>query len=163
ASILGWVGVLRQGKLPPERVGEVLETIERSGRVQAKLIDDLLDLSRMVAGRLRLEFQPVALAEIIEHALETVRPMAHETRVRMEVVLAPVSGVGAGDAVRLQQIVGNVLTNAVRYTPAGGRVELRLEAVGAQVQIVVRDTGKGIAPEFLPRVFEPFRQAADDA
>jgi signal transduction histidine kinase len=163
SSILGWAGVLRRGKLAPDDTKRALETIERSGRVQAKLIDDLLDVSRIVAGRLRLDLHPVSLAVIIEHALDTVRPMADEKGIRIDTALAPVALVVSGDAVRLEQVVWNLLSNAVRFTPAGGRVDVRLERAGAQARIIVQDSGKGIAPDFLPRVFEPFRQAAHGA
>jgi signal transduction histidine kinase len=163
SSILGWVAVLRQGKLTPEDGTRALETIERSGRMQAKLIDDLLDVSRIVAGRLRLDLHPVSLADIIEHALDTIRPMADEKGVRITVTLGPVAGAVSGDAMRLEQVVWNLLSNAVRFTPTGGQVNVRLEPAGTEAQVIVQDSGKGIAPDFLPRVFEPFRQGGQAA
>jgi PAS domain S-box-containing protein len=160
AAMLGWVGVLRQGKLPAERVARALETIERNGRLQSELIDDLLDMSRIITGRLRLVMEPTRLQPVVQAALDAVRPDALAGGVELDVVLDPGARV-VGDALRLQQVASNLLGNAVKFTPRGGRVEVRLESRDGDVRLVVRDTGRGIPAEFLPHVFEPFRQADD--
>src|SRR5207253_753496 len=160
ASMLGWVRVLRQGKVSPERAARALQTIERSGRMQAELIDDLLDVSRIVTGRLRLNLGPVNLQAVAQAALDAIRPDTAGNGVRLEASL-DAGGTVLGDAIRLQQIVSNLLNNAVKFTPAGGCVELRIERADRGARLVVRDTGRGIAPEFLPQIFEPFRQADD--
>ena len=160
ASMLGWVRVLRQGKVSPERAARALQTIERSGRMQAELIDDLLDVSRIVTGRLRLNLGPVDLQAVAQAALDAIRPDTAGNGVRLEASL-DAGGTVLGDAIRLQQIVSNLLNNAVKFTPAGGCVELRIERADRAARLVVRDTGRGIAPEFLPQIFEPFRQADD--
>jgi len=159
-SMLGWAAVLRQGAQSPERVTRALETIERSGRLQAKLIDDLLDASRIVHGRLVLELQPVGLRAVVEGALDTIGPEAARKDVTIEPTLAE-DAVVVGDAVRLQQVVANILSNAVKFTPAGGRAQIEIACEGDAARIVVRDDGVGIDPEFLPHVFDPFRQADD--
>jgi PAS domain S-box-containing protein len=159
-SMLGWTAVLRQGAQPPERVARALDTIERSGRLQAKLIDDLLDASRIVHGRLQLDLQPVGLRGVVEAALEAIRPEAAKKGVSIASVLADDATV-VGDAVRLQQVVANVLSNAVKFTPGGGSVHVSLGTEPGAARIVVRDEGIGIDASFLPHVFEPFRQADD--
>jgi signal transduction histidine kinase len=158
-AMLGWVAVLRQGKLPEAKRGRALDIIEQSGRAQARLIGDLLDVSRMVSGRLRIEPRPVTLPPIIQAAVDAVQPAADAKRVHVRCLFDPRVGAVAGDADRLQQVIWNLLSNAVKFTPPGGRVELRLEAQDDEVRIVVTDTGEGIAPSFLPHVFERFRQA----
>ena len=160
ASMLGWVRVLRQGKVSPERAARALQSIERSGRIQAELIDDLLDVSRIVTGRLRLNLTPVDLRAVAQAALDAIRPDAVGNDVRLEASLEA-GGTVLGDAIRLQQIVSNLLSNAVKFTPAGGCVELRVERTDREARIVVRDTGRGITPELLPQIFEPFRQGDD--
>jgi PAS domain S-box-containing protein len=159
-AMLGWVSVLRQSQLPPDRVTRALQTIEQNGRVQAALIDDLLDVSRLVTGRLQIEFAAVDLHAVVEAALDGIRPAAAARGVRLASSLADDVTV-SGDAIRLRQVVSNLLSNAVKFTPAGGAIEVRLERHGAMARVVVRDEGAGIAPEFLPYVFEPFRQAED--
>jgi PAS domain S-box-containing protein len=158
-AMLGWVGALRQGKLTPEKSSRALDIIEQSGRAQARLIGDLLDVSRMVSGRLHLDLRPVDLATVLRTALDTVRPAAQAKAVRLEALLDARIGPVAGDPDRLTQVVWNLLSNAVKFTPAGGQVELRLEQGESEVRIVVRDTGEGITPAFLPHLFERFRQA----
>jgi PAS domain S-box-containing protein len=160
ASMLGWVRVLRQGKVSPERAARALETIERSGRMQAELIEDLLDVSRIVTGRLRLNLAPVDLRAVAQAALDAIRPDTAGNGVRLEASL-DAGGTVLGDTIRLEQVVSNLLNNAVKFTPAGGSVELRIERTDREARIVVRDTGRGITPEFLPQIFEPFRQADD--
>jgi PAS domain S-box-containing protein len=159
-AMLGWVSVLRQAKLPPERVAQALQTIEQNGRVQAALIDDLLDVSRIVTGRLHIEFTAVDLRAVVEAALDGIRPVASAKGLRLEASLADDATV-SGDAIRLRQVVSNLLSNAVKFTPAEGAVEVRLERHRGTARVVVRDEGAGIEPEFVPYVFEPFRQADD--
>ncbi len=158
ASMLGWVSVLKTG-VTGERAARALETIERSGRVQAKLIEDLLDVSRVVTGKMRLDLKLTELPAIVRQAVDTILPTADAKGIRLEAHLDPTAGPVAGDADRLQQIAWNLLSNAVKFTPPGGRVEVRLERREENVCLVVRDTGRGIAREFLPCVFERFRQA----
>ena len=157
-AILGWTQLLRSGReVTGEDVKEGLEIIERNSRVQVKLIEDLLDMSRVVSGKLRLEVTWVDMREVIKAAVDTVMPAADAKEIRIEMEM---DGEGSimGDAGRLQQVVWNLLSNAVKFTPRGGRVEVRLERVAAGVEIRVSDTGQGIKPEFLPHVFERFQQ-----
>ncbi|MBD2463204.1 PAS domain-containing protein [Oscillatoria sp. FACHB-1407] len=157
--ILGWARLLQQGNLDAERTAIALETIERNAKLQAQLIEDLLDVSRILQGKLRLNISPVSPVATIAAALETVRLSAEAKGIEIQTVLDSKTGWINGDASRLQQIVWNLLSNAVKFTPSGGRVEVRLEQVGTCIQIQVSDTGQGINPDFLPHVFEYFRQA----
>jgi PAS domain S-box-containing protein len=158
-AILGWAHMLRGGQLEGEGAGKALETIERNARSQAQLIEDLLDVSRIVTGKLRLDVVPVSPHSFIDAAVEAVRPAADAKGVRLQKVIDTGVGVVMGDPARLQQVVWNLLTNAVKFTPRGGRVQVRLERVNSSVEMAVSDTGAGIDPEFLPHVFERFRQA----
>ena len=160
-AMLGWVAVLRQGKLGEAKAARAMDIIEQSGRAQARLIGDLLDVSRMVSGRLRIEMRPVILPPIVQAAIDAVQPTAEAKRVHVRCLFDPSIGPVAGDADRLQQVVWNLLSNAVKFTPSGGRVELRLERDGPEARIVVLDTGQGIPADFLPHVFERFRQGED--
>jgi signal transduction histidine kinase len=160
-AMLGWVAVLRQGKLGEAKAARALDIIEQSGRAQSRLIGDLLDVSRLATGRLRIEPRPVELPPVVQAAVDAVHPAAEAKRVHVRCLFDPSVGPVAGDPDRLQQIVWNLLSNAVKFTPEGGRVELRLERDPREVRIVVTDSGRGIAPDFLPYVFEPFRQAED--
>ncbi len=158
-AILGWTQVLRspEGQKAAE-LQHGLEVIERNARAQVQLVDDLLDVSRILAGRMRLDVQRVGLIEIMRSAIESVRPAAQAKGVRLESILDPRDGVVSGDPGRLQQIVWNLLSNAVKFTPKGGRVQVRLERVDSQVEISVADTGIGIPQKFLPYVFDRFSQ-----
>jgi signal transduction histidine kinase/ActR/RegA family two-component response regulator len=158
AAVLGWARILRTAKLDAPSVARALETIERNARVQGQLIEELLDVSRIVAGKLRLEIELVELRAVVTSAVEAARPAAEAAGVRLGTTIETEAAVVSGDRVRLQQIVGNLVGNALKFTPAGGEVNVRLGTAGACVELVVRDTGQGIAPEFLPHLFDPFRQ-----
>ncbi|HZB43781.1 MAG TPA: ATP-binding protein, partial [Pyrinomonadaceae bacterium] len=159
--VLGWVNLLRASGAAgdPSLLAQGLEAIDRNARLQARLIDDLLDISRIVSGKLRLEWEVVDLCQVVEAAAETVRGSAAEKGVRLEVESPQAPLVVRGASVRLQQIVWNLLANAVKFTPPAGLVSLRLMREGREARVVVEDTGSGIAPEFLPHVFDRFRQA----
>ncbi len=158
-AILGWVQVLRTGKLDPAAGARALETIERNARSQAQLIADLLDVSRIITGKLRLDFKPVELRRIIDSALETVRPAADAKGILLDISIGPLASPALGDADRLQQVIWNLLSNAIKFTPRAGRVEVRLREEGGNAVIRVTDSGIGIRPDFLPYVFDRFRQA----
>ncbi|RCW76296.1 hybrid sensor histidine kinase/response regulator [Pseudorhodoferax soli] len=160
SAILGWVHILRRRH--PDAAGDLakgIAVIERNARAQSQLVDDLLDMSRIVSGKLQLDLQPVAPLGCIEAAIETVRPAAEAAGVRIETRLDPGLGMVSADAVRLQQVVWNLVANAVKFTPRGGVVTVQLAAEGEALRIVVQDTGIGIAPGFLPHIFDRFRQA----
>jgi signal transduction histidine kinase/CheY-like chemotaxis protein len=158
-AMLGWTQILQLRPMSAEELKHGLSAIERNARAQTQLVEDLLDMSRITSGTLRLDVQPVYPAAFIEPAVETVRPAASAKDIRIEVVLDPHAGPITGDVSRLQQVVWNLLSNAIKFTPKGGRVQVRLRRVGSQVEVSVADSGIGIAPEFLPYVFERFRQA----
>jgi signal transduction histidine kinase len=160
SSIMGWAAVLRQGKLSPERSAHALETIERSCRVQGELIEDLLDVSRIVTGRLRLDVELLDLRSLVELALDAAKPDAAAKGLSLLLTIAQRVPV-RGDATRLQQVVSNLVGNAIKFSPMGGRVFVTLAVKGDLAELTVRDEGEGIAAEFLPHVFEPFRQAND--
>jgi signal transduction histidine kinase/CheY-like chemotaxis protein len=157
-SIIGWIQLLLE-ETDPANVTEGLETIERNARAQSRLIEDILDFSRINAGKLRLDVRPVELIDVIGAAVEIVRPAADAKGVTLETVLDSSSGLVSGDADRLQQVVWNLLSNAVKFTPRGGRVQVRLERVTSHSELTVSDTGEGISKEFLPFVFDRFSQA----
>jgi PAS domain S-box-containing protein len=159
-AIVGWTHILREGTAPPEMVRKGMDAIHRNAQIQTQLISDILDVSRIVAGKLRLEVRPIELPVVIEAAVETLRPAADARRVRLETVLDPGAGPISGDASRLQQVVWNLLSNAIKFVPEKtGRVHVRLEAINSHVRVSVVDNGPGIDPAFLPHVFERFRQA----
>ena len=158
-AILGWAHMLRTGQFDENSIGGAYETIERNARAQAQLIDDLLDVSRIITGKLRLDMRAVNPNNFIDSAVEAVRPGAESKGVRIRKILDTGVISVAGDPVRLQQVVWNLLSNAVKFTPRGGLVQVRLSRVNSHVEIAVGDTGQGISPEFLPHVFDRFRQA----
>jgi PAS domain S-box-containing protein len=158
-SILGWTRMLRVGGLDETSVARALCTIERNVSTQARLIGDLLDASRIATGKLQLEMVPVDLMSVIEAAVDSVRPQIEEKRLRLQMVLEPWVGPFKGDLERLRQVVWNLLTNAIKFTPAGGLIEVRLERLEDKALLIVSDTGQGISPEFLPHIFDQFRQA----
>lgn len=158
-SILGWSRMLRSGNLAPEPAGRALEIIERNAQAQNALIGDILDVSSIITGKLRLDVRAVELSSVIEAAADAVRPAAEAKHIKLQVLIDPSTGQVSGDSDRLQQVVWNLLTNAVKFTPKGGRVQVRLECVNSHVEITVSDSGQGIPPEFLPFVFDRFRQA----
>lgn len=158
-AILGWSQMLQHGIHSEADLRKGLNTIERNARVQAQLIEDLLDMSRITSGKVRLDVQSVEPASFIEAAMETVRPAADAKGIALTVRLAPDAGPVSGDPGRLQQIIWNLLSNAIKFTPRGGKVELVLERVSSHIEISVTDTGVGIKPHFLAHVFERFRQA----
>jgi signal transduction histidine kinase/ActR/RegA family two-component response regulator len=156
--VLGWVGMLRNKMLPPDRVDQGLEIIERNARQQAALIDDLLDVSRIITGKLHLDCRPLDFAATVSAVAESLRPGAEAKGVALQIV-ASEEAVVVGDPDRLRQTVWNLLSNAVKFTPPGGSVVAELTCDAQQVRLSVRDTGVGISPEFLPHVFDRFQQA----
>src|SRR5687768_154821 len=159
SAILGWTRMLRLGQLSAEDHAKALDTIERNARAQAQLIDDLLDVSRIITGKLRMDVRPSDPNGFIDAAVEAVRPAAEAKGVRVQKVMDTGAVSIPGDPVRLQQVVWNLLSNAIKFTPRGGRVQIRSERVNSHLEIVVSDTGQGISPDFLPHVFDRFRQA----
>lgn len=158
-AVLGWATLLKRNQTQSPETLHGLEVIERNARLQGQLIEDLLDMSRIIAGKLRLNVQRVDLTTVVDAALEAIGPAAEAKQVRLERVLDPLAGPVSGDPNRLQQIVWNLLSNSVKFTPKGGKVQILLERVNSHVELSVTDTGQGIAPEFLPHVFDRFRQA----
>jgi signal transduction histidine kinase len=158
-AILTWVTLLRSGRVDEERSAHALEAIERNTRLQVKLIEDLLDVSRIISGKMRVERALVDLDAVIEAALDSVRPAAAAKGIVLQAPGGATVGAVSGDAGRLQQVVWNLLSNAVKFTPKHGRVEVRLEGINSQAHVRVTDSGQGIDPVFLPHIFERFRQA----
>ena len=158
-AIVGWAAILRRRSVDNNTAAQAIETIERNARAQTQLIEDLLDISRIITGRMRLDVQPVEVPLVIQGAVDAIRPAADAKGIRLQVVLDPKAGPVSGDPSRLQQVVWNLLSNAVKFTPKGGRVQIRLERINSHTEITVSDTGKGISSEFLPYVFDRFRQA----
>lgn len=155
--ILGWSKLLQMRKLDEAKTAQALETIERNAKLQTQLIDDLLDIARILRGKLKLENIPLSLPSAIEAAIETVRTAAEVKSISIHADLPDIGQI-IGDTGRIQQIVWNLLSNAIKFTPKNGRVEIQLEQVNDQAQLTVTDTGKGISPDFLPHIFQSFRQ-----
>ncbi|HTA89022.1 MAG TPA: ATP-binding protein [Polyangiaceae bacterium] len=158
-AITGWAHILRAGGLPPAEQERAVETILRNAKAQASLIEDLLDVSRIISGKLRLELARLDLGRVVEAAVEAATPSANQKRVTIERDLTLGAAHVLGDAVRLQQVIWNLLSNAVKFTADGGRIVVRATRAGANVRLEVADDGRGISPEFLPFLFERFRQA----
>ncbi len=158
-SIVGWAGMLGDPKLDPVTSLHAIEVIRRNARMQVQMVDDLLDVSRIISGKLRLSVQPIDLGSIIIAAVDGLRPAAEAKEMRLQLQLDSPAGQVSGDPDRLQQVAWNLISNAIKFTPKGGRVLVRLERVESLVELIVSDTGQGIAPGFLPHVFDRFRQA----
>ena len=158
-AVLGYTQMLRGGVIENERLPAVLETIERNAKLQEQLVSDVLDVSRIITGKLRLDVRPVDLARVVADAIDTVAPAAAAKGVRLQSVIDQPGVPVPGDAQRLQQVVWNLLSNAVKFTPRGGRVQIRLQRVNSHVELTVSDTGEGIPARFLPHLFQRFSQA----
>jgi len=158
-AILGWAEVLAKPQIDPVTSLRAVEVIRRNARMQVQLVDDVLDVSRIITGKLRLSIQPVDLGTIIIAAVDGLRPTAEAKQIGLQLQLESPAGQVSGDPDRLQQVAWNLISNAIKFTPKGGRVRVRLERVESNVEVIVSDTGQGIAPEFLPHVFDRFRQA----
>jgi PAS domain S-box-containing protein len=158
-AVLGWAAALRMRRPKAAELSEGLETIERNARVQAQLIDDLLDMSRIISGKVRLDVQRLDLPAVVAASVETVRASALAKGVRLHVVVDPLDAPVSGDPNRLQQVFWNLLSNAIKFTPRDGRIQVLLERVNSHVEVSIIDTGEGIAPEFLHYIFDRFKQA----
>jgi signal transduction histidine kinase/ActR/RegA family two-component response regulator len=158
-AVLGYARMLRAGVVNPDKLVRAIETIERNATSLTQIVEDVLDISRIVSGKIRLNVQPVDFPTVVSNAVEVVTPAADARGVRIETVLDPHATPVSGDPERLQQVLWNLLSNAVKFTNRGGKVQVRLGRVNSHVEVSVADTGIGIAPEFLPHVFERFRQA----
>ncbi|BAU66704.1 multi-sensor hybrid histidine kinase [Stanieria sp. NIES-3757] len=156
--ILGWSRLLQTQQFDQATTNRALETIERNAKVQVQLIEDLLDISRIIRGKLSLNIHPVSLKSTIQAAIETVNLSAQAKSIKIKTIFEPEVGQVSGDPSRLQQVVWNLLSNAVKFTPEGGKIEVQLQSIGSKAQIIVKDTGKGISSDFLPHVFDYFRQ-----
>jgi PAS domain S-box-containing protein len=158
-AVLGWANILRLGKVQGEELEQGLDTIERNARIQAQIIEDLLDMSAIISGKVRLDVQRVDLPAVLKESIETLRATAEAKGVRLQTVVDPFAGPIYGDPNRLQQVFWNLLSNAIKFTPKGGKVQVLLGRVKSRVEVSVIDTGEGIAAEFLPYVFDRFQQA----
>ena len=157
-AVLGWTALLRSTQMDEARRAKALETIERNAQLQQKIVEDILDVSRIVAGQLRLEKDPMPFRPVVEAAVESVRPSATAKGIHITVELDDDPAIIIGDQARLHQVVWNLLTNSIKFTPDGGSMRVTLTVMESRVELVVSDTGAGIAPDFLPHVFERFRQ-----
>ncbi|MGH7917858.1 MAG: hybrid sensor histidine kinase/response regulator, partial [Candidatus Binataceae bacterium] len=159
SAITGWAHLLRMGRLDPPRTTRAIDAIARNARAQAQLVDDLLDVSRIIGGKMRLNPRRLELKETVENAIVAVRPAAEAKGIRLEIMIDPAAGLLAGDPDRLQQVLWNLLSNAIKFTPAGGSVRFEAKRAASHFEITVADDGIGISAEMLPFVFDRFRQA----
>ena len=157
-AVLGWAHILRSGKLQIEELKQGLDTIERNARIQAQIIEDLLDMSRIISGKVRLDIAQIDLPAVLNDSIDTVRAAADAKGIQLQAVVDPRAGPISGDADRLRQVFWNLLNNAIKFTPKGGQARVLLERVKSHIEVSVIDTGEGIAPEFLPYVFDRFQQ-----
>ena len=158
-AILGYARMLRTGIVGPDKRDKAIETIERNATSLTQIVEDVLDISRIVSGKIRLNVQPVELPDLVQSAVDGITPAADAKGLRVETIVDPDAAPVSGDPERLQQVLWNLLSNAVKFTNRGGKIQVRLERVNSHLEVAVSDTGIGIAPEFLPHVFERFRQA----
>lgn len=158
-AVIGWSRMLRSGRLDPDSAAHALEVIERNAWAQKQIIEDILDVSRVITGKLQLTLGPVDLVAVVDAALDAVRPALEAKEIKIETIIDAGLRIISGDSDRLQQVVWNLLSNAAKFTPTGGKIEVRVSHDATNVQIDVSDTGPGIDPAFLPHVFERFRQA----
>jgi len=158
SAIFGWAQILKMGKNDAATVAEGIDVIDRNVRAQTHLIEDLLDMSRIMSGKVRLDVQVVELVEVVTSAIEAVLPAINAKGIRLERVLDPRLGPVSGDPARLQQVLWNLLTNAIKFTPKGGRIQVVAQRVDSHIEVSVTDTGEGISPDFLPRLFDRFSQ-----
>jgi len=158
-AILGYARLLRSGMLPPERQVRAVETVERNATSLTQIVEDVLDVSRIVSGKIRLDIKSIDLSRVVADSIESLMPAAEAKQVRLTTIIDPRAEPISGDADRIQQIVWNLVSNAVKFTPKGGVIQVKLERVDSHVAVTVSDTGIGIGPEFLPYVFDRFRQA----
>jgi len=159
SAIVGYVRLMQSGLLPADKQSHALETVGRNATSLTQIVEDVLDVSRIVSGKLRLNVQPVELSEIVREAVETVQPAADAKGIRVDLIVDPVATQVSGDPDRLRQVLWNLCSNAVKFTERGGRVQIRVERVNSHVEVTIADTGIGISVEFLPRLFERFSQA----
>jgi signal transduction histidine kinase len=157
-AVLGWAHILRIGKLQGDELKQGLGAIERNARAQAQIIEDLLDMSRIISGKVRLDVEQIDLPAVLNESIDTIRATAEAKGIRLHALVDPRAGPISGDPDRLQQVFWNLLNNAIKFTPKGGHVEVLLERVNSHIEVTVMDTGEGIAPEFLPYVFDRFQQ-----
>jgi len=157
-AILGWSRLLRAEKLDPSKYSHGLETIERNARAQEQLINDLLDVMRIKTGKLQLHVDQVELSSVIDSVIDSLQPLADSKHIRLQRITTSKTAYVLGDQTRLQQVMWNLLSNAIKFTPRGGSVSVQLERIGSHLEVKVTDNGEGINPDFLPYVFEPYRQ-----
>jgi signal transduction histidine kinase/CheY-like chemotaxis protein len=157
-SIVGWANLLKLGRLPADEAGAAIDTILRNATAQSQIIDELLDVSRIITGKLQLDLRVIEIGGIVKAALDTVRPAANAKKIQLQLIQDPAGSWVLGDPDRLQQVFWNLLFNALKFTPKNGRVRVTVQSIGSSVDIVVDDTGVGIEPAFLPRIFERFTQ-----